>query len=204
MKKLFLQFVIGIIPLFTIAQNFDINTLKSINEKESSFKNNYAKFCSKTTTPISIAAPITILSIGLITKDKGLQKDALCIAGSFVISTIMTQSAKHIIKRQRPYQTNSFIIKRTDADNNTSMPSGHTSAAFCTATALSLRFKKWYIIAPSYLYATSVAWARMYQGVHYPTDVFVGAIVGSASAWLGYTLQRIIFKKKEINVRNKY
>jgi membrane-associated phospholipid phosphatase len=197
MKKLFLQLLICVLPFFSIAQNFDITTLKSINEKESSFKNGYAKFCSKTTTPISIAIPLAVLSIGLITKDKALQKDALCIAGSFAVSTIVTQAAKHIIKRERPYQTYSFIIQRTDADANTSMPSGHTSAAFCTATALSLRYKKWYVIAPSYLYATSVAWARMYQGVHYPTDVFVGAIVGSGSAWLGYKLQKIIFKKNK-------
>jgi membrane-associated phospholipid phosphatase len=182
MKKLLLQLFIFGFPFISIAQNFDINTLKSINEKESSFKNGYAKFCSSTTTPISIATPLTILSIGLITKDKVLQKDALGIAGSFVISTIVTQAAKHIVKRERPYQNYSFIVQRTSADNNTSMPSGHTSAAFCTATALSLRYKKWYVIAPSYLYATSVAWARMYQGVHYPSDVFIGAIVGSASA----------------------
>ncbi len=197
MKKLFLQLLICGFPVFSIAQNFDITTLKSINEKESNFKNRYANFSSKSTIPISIASPLTILSIGLITKDKTLQKDGLAIAGSFVLNTFVTQAAKHSIKRERPYQTYSFIIKRTDADINTSMPSGHTSTAFFTATALSLRYKKWYVIAPSYLYAASVAWARMYQGVHYPTDVFVGALMGSTSAWLGYKLQKVIFKKKK-------
>ncbi len=197
MKKLFLQLLICGFPLFSIAQNFDITTLKSINEKESNFKNRYANFSSNSTIPISIASPLTILSIGLITKDKSLQKDGFAIAGSFVLNTIVTQAAKHSIKRERPYQTYSFIIKRTDADINTSMPSGHTSTAFFTATALSLRYKKWYVIAPSYLYAISVAWARMYQGVHYPTDVFVGALMGSTSAWLGYKLQKVIFKKKK-------
>ncbi len=197
MKKLFLQLLICGFPLFSIAQNSDITTLKSINEKESNFKNRYANFSSNSTIPISIASPLTILSIGLITKDKALQKDAFCIAGSFVLNTIVTQAAKHSIKRERPYQTYSFIIKRTDADINTSMPSGHSSSAFFTSTALSLRYKKWYVIAPSYLYAASVAWARMYQGVHYPSDVFVGAVVGSASAWVGYKLQKIIFAKKK-------
>lgn len=197
MKKFIFQFFIFALPIFCAAQNFDINTVKSINQNESSFKNGYAKFCSNTTTPISLGAPLTILSIGLITKNKALKKDALYLAGSYIASAIVTQSLKHIIKRERPFQTYSFITQRTAADANTSMPSGHTSAAFCTATALSLRYKKWYVIAPSYLYATSVAWARMYQGVHYPTDVFVGAIVGSASAWVGYKLQKVIFKKRK-------
>ncbi|MBP6430720.1 MAG: phosphatase PAP2 family protein [Ferruginibacter sp.] len=197
MKKLWFPFLITLLPILGFTQNFDINTLKSINQNESSFRNSYANFCSKTTTPISIATPLTILSAGLITKNKSLQKDALYIAASYLANTIVTQSAKHIIKRERPYQTYSFIIKRIDADANTSMPSGHTSTAFCNATALSLRYKKWYVIAPAYVYASSVAWARMYQGVHYPSDVFVGALVGAASAWLGYKLQKTIFRKRK-------
>ena len=76
-----------------------------------------------------------------------------------------------------------------------SFPSGHVSAAFCTATSLSLRFHKWYVIAPSFLWATSVGWARMYQGVHYPSDVLAGAIVGAGSAWLGYKIQHRMEKK---------
>jgi membrane-associated phospholipid phosphatase len=38
----------------------------------------------------------------------------------------------------------------------------------------------------------------MYQGVHYPSDVLVGAIVGSSSAWLGYKLQNKWLKKKQM------
>ena len=35
----------------------------------------------------------------------------------------------------------------------------------------------------------------MYQGVHYPSDIFVGAIVGAGSAWLGYKAQKWMDKK---------
>ncbi|MBL0145535.1 MAG: phosphatase PAP2 family protein [Chitinophagaceae bacterium] len=179
----------------SIAQNADINIAKAINQNETAFKNSYAKFCSKTTTSFSFASPLTILSVGLITKNKALQKDAIYIAGSYVASTIVTQAAKHIIQRERPYQKYNFITQRTNADANTSMPSGHTSAAFCMATSLSLRYKKWYIIVPAYLYAGSVAWARMYQGVHYPSDVFIGALIGAGSAWAGLKIQQLINKK---------
>jgi len=35
----------------------------------------------------------------------------------------------------------------------------------------------------------------MYQGVHYPSDVFVGAIVGAGSAWVAYKVRKRIDKK---------
>ena len=75
------------------------------------------------------------------------------------------------------------------------MPSGHTSAAFYSATSLSILYPKWYVIVPSYLWASSVAWARMYEGVHYPSDVFVGAVVGAGSAWIAYKVQKCVDKK---------
>ena len=39
----------------------------------------------------------------------------------------------------------------------------------------------------------------MYQGVHYPTDVLVGAIVGAGSAWLAYTAEKWYSKKYNKN-----
>jgi len=65
-----------------------------------------------------------------------------------------------------------------------SFPSGHTSEAFSTATALSLKYPEWYIIAPAYLWAGSVGYSRMNLGVHYPTDVLAGALLGTGTAFL--------------------
>lgn len=174
------------------AQNFDIDLLKKINGNE--IKNNYFKATAQSVFVFNIAAPISVFTAGLINHDKQLQKDAIYMAGGFIASAIVTQGLKSIIKRDRPFVTYSYIIKR-DAGGGYSMPSGHTSAAFCTATSLSLLFPKWYVIAPCYLYAASVGYARMYQGVHYPTDVLAGAVVGAGSAWLAYKAEKWIHKK---------
>ena len=176
------------------AQNFDIDLLKKINGNESNFKNNYFKATAQSVFVFNIAAPISVFTAGLINHDKQLQKDAIYMAGGFIASAIVTQGLKSIIKRDRPFVTYSYIIKR-DAGGGYSMPSGHTSAAFCTATSLSLLFPKWYVIAPCYLYAASVGYARMYQGVHYPTDVLAGAVVGAGSAWLAYKAEKWLHKK---------
>jgi membrane-associated phospholipid phosphatase len=172
------------------AQNFDINLAKKINEKETHFKNGYAAFIADAVKPLSIATPASIGIAGIIMHNKKMQYDALFMGGSLVLNTIVTQSVKRIVNRKRPYTTYAFIVSRAHTEPNLSFPSGHTSTAFCTATDVAMRYKKWYFVAPAYAFAASVAWARMYQGVHYPTDVFTGALVGTGSAWLGYKAQQ--------------
>lgn len=179
------------------AQNWDINLLKPINQHETDLKNVYLKGCAATTNLLSIGVPLTMGIIGHYKHNKVLVRDGLFMGGSFLLSTIVTQAAKRIVDRRRPFETYSFIIKRGDESAEHSMPSGHTSAAFCTATSLSLRYRRWYIVVPAYLYAGSVGWARMYQGVHYPSDILIGSLVGAGSAWVGYHLQKRWERKQE-------
>jgi membrane-associated phospholipid phosphatase len=181
----------------SIAQNADINLLKSINKNETNFKNKYLELNASSVTALSLGAPAGIAIAGFIKHDKQLQRDALYMGGAFAVNSIITQATKRIIDRKRPFETYSFIIKRDDESGGLSFPSGHTSSAFCTATSVALRYRKWYFVAPSYLFAGSVAWARMYQGVHYPSDVFAGAVVGAGSAWLGYKVQQWMQKKRQ-------
>ena len=199
LKKAFIIFSISLSCSFhALAQNSDINTLRSINQSETAFKNNFFKATAESVTIFNIAAPVSLLTAGIIRHDKQLQKDALYVAGGFIVSSIVTQGMKQVIKRDRPYVTYPFIVKR-DVGGSYSFPSGHTSAAFCTATSLSLLFPKWYVIVPSYLYAATVGYARMYQGVHYPSDVLAGAVVGAGSAWLSYKVEKWMDKKHQPN-----
>lgn len=181
---------------YLCAQNADINLLKSINKNETTFKNKYLELNASSVSVLSVGIPAGIAIAGFINHDKQLQRDALYMGGAFVVNSVITQATKRIINRQRPFEKYSFIIKRDDESGGLSFPSGHTSTAFCTATSIALRYRKWYFVAPSYLFATSVAWARMYQGVHYPSDVFAGAVIGAGSAWAGYKIQKWMERKR--------
>ena len=192
--RLFLLPAFLFIQLNGFAQNFDINIVKSLNEHQTTFKTNFTKTDAASVTVFNIAAPVAVFSAGLIKHDKLLQKDALYMAGAFVLSSVVTNVTKQIVKRQRPYQQYPYITELS-AGGGYSFPSGHTSAAFTTATSLSLYFPKWYVIVPAYLWAGSVGYSRMYQGVHYPTDVLAGAVVGAGSAFLAYKVQKWIDKK---------
>jgi membrane-associated phospholipid phosphatase len=179
------------IPLFS--QNIDIRLLDAINSSETQPTDNFFKFISNTNDMIVVGIPVGIGVAGLIKHDDKLIRNACVIVAATVINVGMTYSLKHTINRKRPYEAYSFIAKKAGADGG-SFPSGHASSAFATATSLSLAYPKWYVIAPSYLWAGTVSYSRLQLGVHYPSDVLGGIVIGAGSAFLSYKLNKWLNK----------
>jgi len=177
------------------AQNFDINTLRNINLNRNQALDPTFKIVSNSDSPISIGAPILIYSIGLINKNDDLKKKGVFIGETFLVNAFITTALKYSIKRDRPFVTYPEIEKLSSGGSG-SFPSGHTSEAFAMATSLSIAFPKWYFIVPSFVWASAVGYSRMDLGVHYPTDVLAGAIIGAGSAYLSYKLNKWINRKK--------
>lgn len=177
------------------AQNLDIDILKDINIGRNTSLDPFMKGVTNSVAPISIGTPIIIYTVGLIEKDSITKKKAIFIGESLGASVFITLAMKSIVKRDRPYDTYPEIDNVTE-ESSYSFPSAHTSFAFATATSLSMVYPKWYVIAPSFLWAGTVGYSRMHLGVHYPSDVLVGAIVGSGSAYLCYKLNKWINKKR--------
>lgn len=180
------------------SQNADIDLLREINLNRNQLLDGTMKFLSDTDAYISLGTPAVIYTIGLLEKDPNIKKQAIYIGKTIMVSTFITIATKYTIKRERPFVTYPFLDKQSDGGNYT-FPSGHTSVAFATATALSIAKPKWYIIAPSFMWAGAVGYSRMHLGVHYPSDVLAGAIVGSGSAYLTYKINKWINKKLEKN-----
>lgn len=193
--KLVLYLLLSLFSIGSFAQNFDIDLLTKINVDRNKSLDPAFTLITDSAIPISIATPVVIYTIGIIEKDISLKKKGLYIGEAFLMSAIISSTMKYTIGRPRPALTYPFIEQVTKA-NSPSFPSGHTSAAFSTATSLTIAFPKWYVVVPSYLWAGAVGYSRMHLGVHYPSDVLVGAIIGAGSAYLTYKINHWLNSKR--------
>lgn len=179
------------------AQNTDINFLEQINHSAPGLKPVSIAF-SESAVYFSLATPIILGGYALYADDEHLLKDAFYIALASGVNLAATDGLKRIFKRPRPATTYPDEINAYKDYKSRSMPSGHTSGSFSTATALSLKYPKWYVIVPSYTWATAVGVSRMHLGVHYPSDVLAGAALGAGSAYLTYLLNEWWWKHYDI------
>lgn len=184
--------VLGLSPIYS--QNADINLLRSLNINRNTSFDPALKAITNSTTYVSLAAPILVYSAGWLRQDTDLKQKGIYLGESLVLVGFTTMALKYSIKRPRPHDTYPEIENITSGGGY-SFPSGHTSLAFATATSLSIAFPKWYVVVPSYLWATSVGYSRMGLGVHYPSDVLAGAVLGSASAYFTYKLNHYFNRK---------
>ena len=196
MKKSILCFLIGWMALFQAsAQNWDINTVKKVNSWD---MHDLSRGLSHSGLILPVGVPTAMGVYALIKKDQPLLKEALYIGTSVIEALGITMAMKYTFDRQRPYEKYPDLIHPVSTEPDPSFPSGHTAAAFSLATSLSITYPKWYVIAPSAVWACGVGLSRINQGVHYPSDVMTGAVIGVGCAFVNVYVNRwlnkILFK----------
>lgn len=118
-------------------------------------------------------------------------RTTLAAATSGVAMTVL----KHTLRRDRPFTTEEGITLRTnrtgvvDKFDPFSFPSGHATLSFSLATSLFLSYPQWYVAVPGYLIATSIGVSRIWHGMHYPSDILAGALLGSAVSVIVWALE---------------
>ena len=111
------------------------------------------------------------------------RKTGLACALSMVMGLILTNLIlKNLVGRVRPYDLIEGLTVLVSRPHDWSFPSGHTTNAFAAAWVMFTMLPRKYG-TPALILAILIAFSRMYVGVHYPTDVLGGVIVGCLSAW---------------------
>ncbi len=118
---------------------------------------------------------------------KKTRKIGIVMALAIIVNALLVNVwIKNMVARVRPYDAFDDIIRLIEIQSDYSFPSGHTSVAFSSVMALQLavekKQKKYVIVA--WLLAFLIGFSRLYLGVHYPSDVLCGALIGAASAVL--------------------
>ena len=192
-KAIFFVYFICLVVSGLSAQNWDINTLHRVNSWDGKFVRNYNKIISRSEPYVAVGVPVAMAVAAWIKHDKGLLKDAVYVGTSVAGAFVVTYGMKYLVDRERPYDKYPDRVHAYSHEGSPSFPSGHTATAFALATSLSVKYPKWYVIAPSALWACSVGVSRMNEGVHYPSDVLAGAAIGAGCAVVN------IYVKKWLN-----
>ena len=121
---------------------------------------------------------------------------------AILIVTLITTDAvsAYILKpyfgRIRPsHDLIDFVNLLVGKGGKWSMPSNHAANMFAFAVILSYFYNK--VKIPMFSLAILIAFSRVYVGVHYPADVFIGGIIGYGMAWIFLTLW-VILKMREL------
>ncbi|MFB0920797.1 MAG: phosphatase PAP2 family protein [Oscillospiraceae bacterium] len=109
----------------------------------------------------------------------------ICLLAAYVVNDLVL---KLLFERVRPYEVISGLKVLVPSESSYSFPSGHANSSFASALALTLAFGRKGALA--YIPAVLIAGSRCYVGVHYPSDVLAGMIVGTTVAPAIYLLLR--------------
>lgn len=93
--------------------------------------------------------------------------------GVFITNLLL----KNTVKRKRPYETIPQLEALLPLQRDWSFPSGHTTSSVSAGLLLLLHLPVW-IGIPCMGIALCIVWSRMYLGVHYPTDILGGMMIG--------------------------
>ena len=145
-------------------------------------------FGSNVTGAETIAIPAALYAIGLQRRDSYMQQTALfageAVADSevlrAVLNTVTARWRPQDIYRQRNYADTFF---RSASDVGSSFPSGHMIAAISVATVIARRYRNHHWVPwVAYGLAGTIGFSRISLRAHFPSDVFLGTVLGYAIA----------------------
>ncbi|MCL4376677.1 phosphatase PAP2 family protein [Candidatus Parvarchaeota archaeon] len=192
--------IIFLLVNFKVSNSFDLSVFKLINEKWS------ISFLDSFFAGVAIYGreyfwiPVVLLMwvLGSAFNNEKAKKGAVMLVIVFIAIIIIGLSLKAVYYRPRPFLNpllSSIDHVLVPKDLDSSFPSGHALIVAGGAAVSFLFLRKRYSI-PLVIEAALVSYSRVYVGVHYPTDVIAGVILGVA---ISFIICSILINNKYFN-----
>ena len=188
----------GLAPAATNGQGsgypaLEVRVLHAVYEWDSRLGTGALRAVDRTAYPVFYGAPVTAGAGALLTGASPAPAYRLTLASAGAVGATMV--IKRLMRRPRPFYVHGAITSRSPefhegrpVSDSYALPSGHAALSAAQVTSWSLSHPRWYIIGPGVVWAVGVSMSRVWQGVHYPSDVMVGAVLG---AGIGLTVHWI-------------
>ena len=152
-------------------------------------------------TQIESWLPLFIFFFVIIFVKYGFKKGLIVIFFTiltFGVTITFTNLVKDYVARLRPNNVKALdeIIRILQKPTNYSFFSGHASSSFAVTTFVALairKYTKWIYLA--FIWPLIFVLSRIYVGVHYPSDLFAGALVGTLIAFLCYWICKKVLER---------
>lgn len=183
--------LIIMINIFQTPISLDFRILEVINSFHNSFFDTVIVFASNIGEYAIIWLIIGLYFLLFDKKHGKLMFFTLAIA-LIIEVTINDGFLKNFFYRERPYLLFQNLHHLGPDTTNSSFVSGHTASSVAAFLVFIKFYKK--MIWPLLALVLLMIWTRFYLGMHYPSDIIGGVIVGCVSAWLAFLIGKKVLK----------
>jgi len=139
---------------------------------------------------------VLIGAVALLAGKRYMRFTVLILLSSFVISKYAYKAVKLFVKKPRPFETLEGVRLLLGPHGGFSFPSGHATTSFCLAAVIAMRYPR--VRYPVFIAAILVALSRPYVGVHYPSDILAGSLLGMLIGYLVTTIANKCEREQDI------
>jgi len=166
------------------AQNWDTRILRSINRQYSPSVAPWVNRYENSVIFLVVGVPASLIIYGNLSNRMQYRNQGLQLATSTFLAYMTVYGLKKAVNRKRPYERYDWV-RHDLVEEDRSFPSGHMAgSATLTAFLWTQPKVSKYIKMGALIWSVGVGVGRMYQGVHYPTDIIGGALIGVGSVFL--------------------